>query len=205
MIYRHSKDAAVAAAKSGFSRATGYRIEDDPRLPSQKKGPRGRRRSDPLAEVWDGEIVPMLKSAPGIRAIAVLEEIRRRHPEIAAGIRRTLERRMRTWRALAGPELDVIFRQEHEPGRLGLSDFTDTSVLGVTVAGVVLGASTISLPARLLGLLACPRGARRREPLSRWPRVCRMRCGRSAGRRTNIAAIVYRRHSAIWTATLRRI
>src|ERR1700716_1340273 len=139
MIYRHSKDPTIAPAKSGFSRATGYRIEDDPRLPSQKKAPRGRRRPDPLAEVWDGEIVPILKSAPGIRAIAVLEEIRRRHPEIAPGIRRTLERRMRTWRALVGPEQDVIFRQEHEPGRLGLSDFTDTSALGVRVAGVVLG------------------------------------------------------------------
>src|SRR5437762_4428141 len=46
---------------------------------------------------------------------------------------------MRTWRALVGPDQDVIFRQEHEPGRLGLSDFTDTSALGVTVAGVVLG------------------------------------------------------------------
>ena len=92
-----------------------------------------------MAEVWDGEIVPILKSAPGIRAIAVLEEIRRRHPEIGPGIRRTLERRMRTWRALVGPEQDVIFRQEHEPGRFGLSDFTDTSALGVTVAGVVLG------------------------------------------------------------------
>jgi len=119
MTYRHTQDAAIAAAKSGFSRATGYRIEDDPRLPSQKKAPRGRRRPDPLADVWDGEIVPILKSAPGIRAIAVLEEIRRRHPEIAAGIRRTLERRIRTWRALVGPEQDVIFRQEHEPGRLG--------------------------------------------------------------------------------------
>jgi hypothetical protein len=51
----------------GFSRATGYRIEDDPRLPSQKKAPRGRRRPDPLADVWDGEIVPILKSAPGTR------------------------------------------------------------------------------------------------------------------------------------------
>src|SRR5260370_15200267 len=138
MIYRHSKDATVAAAKSGFSRATGYRIDNDPRLPSQKKVPRSRRRPDPLAEVWDSEIVPILKSAPGIRAIAVLDEIRRRHPQIGAGMRRTLERRMRRWRALAGPEQDVIFRQEHEPGRLGLSDFTDTSVLGVTVAGVVL-------------------------------------------------------------------
>src|ERR1700716_2159827 len=139
MIYRHSKDPTIAAAKSGFSRATGYRIEDDPRLPSQKKAPRGRRRPDPLAALWDSEIVPILQAAPGIRAIAVFEEVRRRHPEISVNIRRTLERRMRAWRALAGPERDVIFRQEHEPGRLGLSDFTDTSVLGVTVAGVVLG------------------------------------------------------------------
>ena len=134
MTYRQSKDAATAAAKSGFSRSTGYRIEDDPRLPSQKKALRGRRRPDPLSEVWDSEIVPILKSAPGIRAIAVLEEIRRRHPEIAAGVRRTLERRMRTWRALAGPEQDVIFRQQHEPGRLGLSDFTDMGELGITIA-----------------------------------------------------------------------
>lgn len=138
MSYRQTHEAAIAAAKSGFSKATGYRIEDDPRLPSQKKAPRGRRRPDPLAEVWDGEIVPILKSAPGIRAIAVFEEIRRRHPEIGPGIQRTLERRMRRWRALVGPEQDVIFRQEHEPGRLGLSDFTDTSALGVTVAGAVL-------------------------------------------------------------------
>ena len=82
MSYRQTHDAAIAAAKSGFSTATGYRIEDDPRLPSQKKAPRGRRRPDPLAAVWDGEIVPILKAVPGIRAIAMLEEIRRRHPEI---------------------------------------------------------------------------------------------------------------------------
>src|SRR5277367_586370 len=138
MSYRQTHDGAIAAAKSGFSKASGYRIENDPRLPSQKKAPRGRRRPDPLAEVWDGEIVPILKSAPGIRAIAVLDEIRRRHPEIRPGSRRTLERRMRGWRALAGPEQDVISRQEHAPGRLGLSDFTDTSTLGITIAGVAL-------------------------------------------------------------------
>jgi hypothetical protein len=134
----HTTTVAVAAAKAGFSPATGYRIEADPRLPSQKREPRGRRRSDPLSGVWDAEILPILKAAPGIRAIAVLEEIRRRHPEIGPGIRRTLERRMRMWRALAGPEQDVIFRQEHEPGRLGLSDFTDTNILGVKIAGVLL-------------------------------------------------------------------
>ena len=138
MSYRKTHGADVAAAKAGFSPATGFRIENDPRLPSQKQKPRGRRRPDPLADVWDAEIVPILKAAPGVRAIAVLEEIRRRHPKISLGIRRTLERRMRAWRAVAGPEQDVIFRQEHEPGRLGLSDFTDTNALGITIAGVPL-------------------------------------------------------------------
>lgn len=65
------------------------------------------------------------------------QDVWRRHPEISPGIRRTLERRMRAWRALAGPEQDVIYRQEHGPGRLGLSDFTETNVLGVTIAGIL--------------------------------------------------------------------
>ena len=135
MSHRSAHDVPVAAAKAGISTATGYRIEADPRLPSQRKAPRGRRRPDPLADVWDGEVVPILQAAPGIRAIAVLEELRRRHPEISPGIRRTLERRIRGWRAIAGPEQDVMFRQVHVPGRQGLSDFTDMGDLGVLVAG----------------------------------------------------------------------
>ena len=125
-------------AKAGFSAATAYRLEQDPRLPSQKKAPRGRRRRDPLAEVWDSEVVPLLKSAPGLRPVAIFDEIRRRHPEIGAGVRRTLERRIRAWRALNGAEQDVVFRQEHPPGRLGLSDFTDMGDHSVNIAGVPL-------------------------------------------------------------------
>ena len=104
MKSRQSDAPAIAAAKAGFSTATAYRIEADPRLPSQKKEPRGRRRPDPLAGVWDSEIVPMLEAAPGIRAVAIFEEICRRHPEIGPGVRRTLERRIAGWRALNGPE-----------------------------------------------------------------------------------------------------
>jgi hypothetical protein len=92
-----------------------------------------RRRPDPLASVWEGEIVPMLQAAPGIRAVATFEEICRRHPQLATGVRRTLERRIAQWRALHGPSRDVMFRQEHPPGRMGLSDFTDMAQLGVTL------------------------------------------------------------------------
>src|ERR1700674_677918 len=135
MSFRQTEPPVIAAAKAGFSVATAYRIEQDPRLPSQKKAPRDRRRRDPLAAVWDSEVVPLLKSTPGLRPVAIFDEIRRRHSEIGAGIRRTLERRIRTWRALNGAEQDVIFRQEHPPGRLGLSDFTDMGALAISIAG----------------------------------------------------------------------
>jgi hypothetical protein len=42
MSFRSSHDVPAAAAKAGFSTATGYRIEADPRLPSQKRAPRSR-------------------------------------------------------------------------------------------------------------------------------------------------------------------
>ena len=135
MSFHQTETAGVAAAKAGFSTATAYRIEQDPRLPSQKKAPRGRRRRDPLTAVWDSEVVPLLKSVAGLRPVAIFEEICRRHSEIGPGIRRTLERRIRGWRALNGPDRDVIFRQEHPPGRVGLSDFTDMRDLGVSIAG----------------------------------------------------------------------
>jgi Mu transposase-like protein len=128
----------TAAAKAGFSATTGARIDTDPRLPSQKQAPRGRRRPDPLAPYWNSEIVPMLQLTPGLRPITVLGELQRRHAAFSADLRRTLERRIRLWQALHGPERDVIFRQEHPPGQQGLSDFTDASVLGISIAGVAL-------------------------------------------------------------------
>ena len=135
MKLRQDHPLEIAAAKAGLSRATGYRIVQDPRLPSQKNQPRARRRPDPLEHIFDAEVVPLLQAAPGLRSVAVYEEMLRRHPELQPGIRRTLERRIRAWRARHGEDREVIFRQVHEPGRLGLSDFTDMGALGVTVAG----------------------------------------------------------------------
>jgi hypothetical protein len=138
MTFRRSDSPAAAAAKAAFSTATAYRLEDDPRLPSQTASPRTRRRPDPLAGLFEEEVVPLLEAAPGLRPIALFEELRRRHPDLEHGIRRTLERRVRAWRAVHGPAQEVIFRQTHEPGRLGLSDFTDMADLSIVVAGVPL-------------------------------------------------------------------
>ena len=135
MKQRRNHSPAISGAKAGFSTSAAYRFEKDSRLPSQKKPPRERRRADPLAGVWDSEVVPLLKDAPGLRPIAIFEELQLRHPELSAGTRRTLERRIQAWRAMNGPDREVIFRQDHPPGRMGLSDFTEAADLGVSIAG----------------------------------------------------------------------
>jgi hypothetical protein len=138
MKFRRTETPPVAAAKASFSASTAYRLEKDPRLPSQKQAARGRRRPDPLGNLFDAEVVPMLRAAPGIRVIAIFDELLRRHPALGAGVRRTLERRVRAWRAIHGEEQEVIFRQVHEPGRVGLSDFTDMGDAAITIAGAPL-------------------------------------------------------------------
>ena len=139
MRLRHTDAPAAAAAKAGFSPATAYRLEQDPRpLSPQDRPRRSRRRPDPLAGVFEEEIVPLLETSGSLRPIALFEELMRRRPELPPSVRRTLERRVRAWRAVNGPERDIVFRQVQVPGRLGLSDFTDTSALGVTIAGAEL-------------------------------------------------------------------
>ena len=133
---RHTR--ATAAAMAGFSTSTGYRVERDPRLPSRKKACHGHGggRPDPLTDIWDSEIVPLLERTPDLRPITIFEEMIRRHPERDLGsARRTLERRVRLWKARFGPQQEVIFRQEHPPGRQGMSDFFDANSLAVTIAG----------------------------------------------------------------------
>ena len=71
MSLRRKDTPSVAAARAAFSTPTAYRIESDPRLPSQKQTPRTRRRRDPLADIFDEEVVPLLVESPSLRAVVV--------------------------------------------------------------------------------------------------------------------------------------
>ena len=141
MHYRQQHTQAIAAAKAGMSERTARKFERDPKLPSQRKAPRHwRTRPDPLAGLWDEVVVPMLAANPGVRAVTIFEELQdscggERVPD---AVRRTLERRVRGWRARQGPDQEVFFPQEHPPGRMGLSDFTDAGELGIAIAGRAL-------------------------------------------------------------------
>jgi hypothetical protein len=75
----HSQEAA--AAKTGISVASARRVEAATQLPSQRAARHWRTRADPLAQVWDTEVVPMLESAPSLMAVTLLEELQRRYPE----------------------------------------------------------------------------------------------------------------------------
>src|SRR3954465_1075225 len=125
---------AASAARAGFSESTARRVEAAPLLPSPPPPRQYRTRVDPFQEVWRAEIVPLLERMPGIRATTVLEELQRLHPgRYPDAVLRSLQRRMAQWRATEGPERDLIFRQEHPPGRQALSDFTHADGFTVTI------------------------------------------------------------------------
>jgi hypothetical protein len=137
MNHRRTHAQEAAAAKVGISTRSGRRIERDPTLPSQRRHAHDwRTRPDPFADVWDSEIAPLLNSLPGLQAVTILRELQRRHAgRFPDSQLRTLQRHIRLWRARYGAERDVIFRQDHPPGALGLSDFTAADELAIVVAG----------------------------------------------------------------------
>lgn len=103
MKLRDTRTPAIARAKAGFSTATAYLLEKELHLRPAGKASRERRRPDPLLDIWESEIVPMLMAAPGSRSVAIVEEMNRRYPQIYLGTRRTMERRIRVWRGRHGP------------------------------------------------------------------------------------------------------
>ena len=125
--------------------------------PSQRRKPHTwRTREDPFAELFDTEVAALLvEDRNGVlEATTILAELNRRHPgRFGAGQLRTLQRRVRQWRGLNGPEKEVFFPQEHPPGRearnrLPVKRFgTDDKIAGLVAylaspeAGFVTGAS----------------------------------------------------------------
>jgi hypothetical protein len=98
-----------------------------------------RTRKDPFAAVWDSEIVPLLEQRPALTATTLFEALQERYPErYGNGKKRTFQRRVTRWKALHGPDKEVMFRQVQEPGRQGLSDFTELKDVAVTIGGAPL-------------------------------------------------------------------
>jgi len=124
------------AAKAGMDEKTARKWLREGKPPSESKQPRTyRTRVDAFAEAWI-EIEQMLDLDASIEAKTIFDHLCRQSPgKYQESQLRTLQRRVKVWRALKGPRREVFFPQQHVPGRQAQSDFTYLNELGVTIAG----------------------------------------------------------------------
>jgi hypothetical protein len=125
-----------ASLKSGMDEKTGRKYWGVQELPSQVRGRHAwRTRFDPFVEVWP-EVHALLEVEPGLQAITLFEELQRRYPgRFSEGQLRTLQRKVKGWRAVEGPPKEVFFAQQHYPGHLAASEFCHLDGLNVTIQG----------------------------------------------------------------------
>lgn len=126
---------ADAAYIADISERTGQRIDAGKHRPNRgtvKSVPPSR---DPLADVWQRELEPMLRREPRLKPMTLFEYLQEQYPGQYPQVLRTLQRRVRTWKAVHGPSPEVMFELRHEAGMMGLSDFTTLKEVGVTIAG----------------------------------------------------------------------
>jgi len=135
-LRKTEKTKAIAASKAGMDEKTARKWIRTGQLPSQSRPERTwRTREDPFADVWD-EIESILTRAPTVEATSVMDYFSRVYPgRFEAGQLRTLQRRMKNWKATEGEPREVMFAQRHRPGEQGQSDFTRMNKVPVTVAG----------------------------------------------------------------------
>lgn len=127
---------STAALKTGMDEKTARKYRRASDLPSALQARHDwRTRPDPFAEVWP-ELKELLKANPGLQANTLLADLQRREPgRFADGQLRTLQRKIKMWRAQEGPPKEVFFAQQHHPGELCASDFCHLSELGICIGG----------------------------------------------------------------------
>jgi hypothetical protein len=117
-----------AASKAGMDAKTARKYRRLGRLRSElESGERWRTRPDPFAEVWEA-VRGLLENSPGLEAKTVFEHLQRVYPgRFQEGQLRTLQRKVKQWRATEGPSREVFCVQQHHPGRLAASVFCPLS------------------------------------------------------------------------------
>lgn len=122
-----------AATIAGISERSGQRIEAGAHQPGRARKRDWRTRSDPLVEVWENELEPMLRKEPRLQPTTLYEYLEKHYPGQYGSVLRTLQRRVSEWKAHHGPPKDVMFELRHEPGVMGLSDFTELKGVTITI------------------------------------------------------------------------
>jgi len=136
LMLNQENSVAIAAAKSGMCENTARKYINSGKLPSQSMAERNwKTRKDPFEDVFP-EVEQMLKINSGLETKTIFDYLQRKYEGgFQDGQLRTLQRKVKNWKALEGPTKEVFFPQKHYPGQLAQSDFTHMSSLGITISG----------------------------------------------------------------------
>lgn len=124
-----------AAAQAGISVRTGSRIDNGVHQPQQGRPHDWPTRADPLERVWSSELEPMLRAEPRLEPMTLFEYLQDTYPGEYEGVLRTVQRRVERWKAAEGKPKEVMFKIRHEPGEMGISDFTHLKGVSITIQG----------------------------------------------------------------------
>lgn len=125
----------TSAAKAGISPRTARRIESGTHRPKRGRPRDWQTRKDPLDGHWETDLLPMLEREPRLEPTTLFETLQELYPGQYDDKLRTVQRRVERWKAKHGKPKEVMFKIQHAPGELGLSDFTHLKGVTVTVNG----------------------------------------------------------------------
>jgi len=77
----------------------------------------------------------MLRKEPRLQPTTLYEYLQEQHPGEYPKVLRTLQRRVSEWKRHHGESPEVMFELRHEPGLMGLSDFTELKGVTITING----------------------------------------------------------------------
>jgi hypothetical protein len=89
----------------------------------------------PIKWTLAASLLPMIEREPRLAPITLFEALQELYPGQYNDKIRTMERRVKDWKAQHGQPKEVMFKIQHEPGVMGLSDFTHLKDVPVTVQG----------------------------------------------------------------------
>lgn len=125
----------TSSAKAGISERTARRIESGTHRPNRGRPRDWKTRQDPLDGLWEKELRPRLEAEPRLEATTIFEILQELYPGQYDDKLRTVQRRVSKWKATHGKAKEVMFKIRHEPGEMGLSDFTHLKGVRVTIGG----------------------------------------------------------------------
>jgi len=125
-----------AADAAGISSKTARKYRKTGKLPSQCRVEHTwSTRRDPFADDWAFVVQLLEDTQATLQAHTILDYLQRANPgKYHNGQLRTLQRRIKAWKALYGPAKEIFFSQVYYPGQWACSDFTSMNKLNITIA-----------------------------------------------------------------------